>query len=79
MTNKELQDKIEALSDEFQSTFTLVDDGSLMNCAFEEEIPRVEALIRKHLECIHVETFPGQRLAEGYRLYRFKPIYSGAV
>lgn len=42
-------DKLEALSDEFQSTFTRYRPGVLGNMFHEKEIPTVEALVKKHL------------------------------
>jgi hypothetical protein len=42
------REQVEALSDEFQSTFTLFEDGALANMFHSDEIPTVEALIIKH-------------------------------
>lgn len=44
-----MSDGIEALSDEFQSTFTRLSDGTLANMFHENERPTVEALVKKHL------------------------------
>jgi len=46
---KTFQEKVEALSDEFQSTFTILDDGSLSNLFDVREVPEVKALVQRHI------------------------------
>jgi len=57
--------KLEALSDEFQSTFTRYPDGTLANLFHEDERPRVEELVKKHLGAREVEFVKTGRMGDG--------------
>lgn len=46
--------RVEAISDEFESTFVSPSDGVLMNMFHENERPAVEALVKKHFGALRV-------------------------
>jgi hypothetical protein len=62
-------DRVEAISDEFQSTFSVCPEG-LANCLFESDLPAVETLVRKHFGAATVTFKRVQSLgANGYGIY----------
>lgn len=46
---KNLSSFKEQISDDFKSTFTVVDENTLKNMAFEKEVPEIIAIINKYL------------------------------
>lgn len=49
-----LKDFVEQISDDFQSTFTVVDENTLANMIAENEIQEVTNIIKKYLPDIKV-------------------------
>lgn len=50
------QEQIDAISDEFQSTFTEVDETTLANMLgmFPDDFTKLETIIKKHVSCARV-------------------------
>jgi len=67
-----LIDYIEAISDEFQSTFTLCGDNVMINTFFSHEIPTVVRIVAKHIKAaaINVELIQTIDNISGIGLYK---------
>lgn len=57
-------ENVTAISDEFQSTFMMMNEVSISNLLFEKEIPEVEAIIKKHVGNVHVEFLRTNQLSK---------------
>ena len=53
---------VERISDEFSSTFSKIDSFTITNLLAESELPKVEAIIKKHLGNIRVEFMKSNQL-----------------
>lgn len=46
---------LKAISDDFKSTFSLINGSTITNLLFESETLEVESIIKKHLKGVQVE------------------------
>lgn len=46
---------LNAISDDFKSTFSLVDGNTITNLLFESETLEVESIIKRHLKGVQIE------------------------
>lgn len=69
----DLRERVEALSDEFGSTFTLFPDGTLANLFHENERATVASLVEKHLGAKTVVLIRQEEVGpQGYALWRIR-------
>ena len=70
-----LKEHIDAISDEFQSTFSLINDSTLANLLYEKELGTVEELIKKHIGDSKISfhrTFQLSQEEDGYDIWLIK-------
>lgn len=60
-----LQNFTDAISDEFNSTFMLVNPNTLANLLYESDLAEVESIIKKYLGDVHVMFHRTYQLGKG--------------
>lgn len=67
---KKLSDCVNMISDEFQSTFTFVNENQLVNMLRgEHEFDEVSSIIKKHLGNVHVSFKKLNKLSGNHDVY----------
>lgn len=63
------QDAVDKISDDFSSTFALLAPNVLSNLFYENEVPTVEAIIKKHVPDVYTVFTKQTEVTPGYFLW----------
>lgn len=63
------QNIVDKISDEFQSTFALIDSNHISNMFYEREIPRVTEILIWHLGECGLKFHKGEEIAPDYFIW----------
>ena len=74
---KSLSDFVEQISDDFESTFSVVDDNTLANMMSASEIDRVTQIIRSYIGSVELEFVKSGHFDDPYDIYVIRKVNKG--